>query len=142
MKSSTADYLLVAGHYAVYSVCSHGSTQNLIDYLEPLLVQYGAHYLAGHDHCLESLNNNGVQYMVSGAGDECCYSDAHIDSVPEGSVEWYISDQHKPLTTIGGFATIETDSDAMFMRYYDQDGELLYTAPAIAPRQSSVSSQR
>lgn len=142
LKSSTANYLLVAGHFPVYSVCEHGPTSNLVDNLEPLLVQYGAHYLAGHDHCLESFHNNGVQYMVSGTGDTCCTDDSHLESIPEGSLEWYVSRGHKPDPgttrrngTIGGFSSIEVKSAAMYMHYYDQDGQLLYTTPSIAPRQ-------
>lgn len=51
LSKSTADFVLVGGHYPVFSVCEHGPTQTLIDHLEPLLVKYGAHYLSGHDHC-------------------------------------------------------------------------------------------
>lgn len=47
-----------------YSVCDHGNTQNLIDLLKPLLETYGAHYLSGHDHCMSSVTQSGVQYMV------------------------------------------------------------------------------
>jgi tartrate-resistant acid phosphatase type 5 len=52
LKASTADYVIVAGHYPMYSVCEHGPTGNLVDNLRPLLIQYGAHYMAGHDHCM------------------------------------------------------------------------------------------
>jgi hypothetical protein len=52
LSASTADYLIVAGHYPMYSVCQHGPTGNLIENLKPLLIQYGAHYMAGHDHCM------------------------------------------------------------------------------------------
>ena len=48
MSESTADYLLVAGHYPVYSVCDHGSSDLLISNLKPLLEKYQAHYLSGH----------------------------------------------------------------------------------------------
>lgn len=51
LSSSKADFILVGGHYPVFSVCEHGPTQTLIDHLEPLLVKYGAHYMSGHDHC-------------------------------------------------------------------------------------------
>lgn len=60
LKASTADYILVAGHYPVYSVCVHGPTQTLIDNLRPLLIQYGAHYVSGHDHCLIHLSEPGI----------------------------------------------------------------------------------
>lgn len=53
LAGSTADYLIVAGHFPVYSVCQHGNTQNLVDNLKPLLVRYGVQsYLSGHDHCM------------------------------------------------------------------------------------------
>ena len=52
MSTSKADYLLVAGHFPVYSICEHGNTGNLYDNLRPLLIEHGAHYIAGHDHCL------------------------------------------------------------------------------------------
>jgi len=35
MASSSADYLLVMGHYPIYSVCRHGNTDTLISYLLP-----------------------------------------------------------------------------------------------------------
>lgn len=54
-------------------MCDHGNSQNLIDHLQPLLKQYGAHYLSGHDHCMEALADQGVYYIVSGLGDTCCY---------------------------------------------------------------------
>eukprot|EP01035_Chromulina_nebulosa_P023116 gene23116-29953_t len=60
MKASTADYLLVAGHYPVYSVCQHGPTQTLITNLKPLLTQYNGHYLSGHDHCMEHIVETGL----------------------------------------------------------------------------------
>ena len=65
MKASTSDYLLVAGHYPVYSACSHGNTATLIAYLKPLLEQYGAQYAAGHDHCMEHLAESGKTYIFS-----------------------------------------------------------------------------
>ncbi len=52
LSSSTANHIIVAGHYPMYSVCEHGPTQNLLDNLRPLLVKYHAHYISGHDHCM------------------------------------------------------------------------------------------
>ena len=49
LKESTATYTIVGGHYPVYSICSHGPTSTLITNLKPLLEQYQAHYISGHD---------------------------------------------------------------------------------------------
>jgi tartrate-resistant acid phosphatase type 5 len=52
-----APYLLVNGHYPVYSVAEHGPTQCLIDHLRPLLHQYHATaYICGHDHNLQVID--------------------------------------------------------------------------------------
>jgi hypothetical protein len=52
MANSTAEYLWVGGHYPVWSACSHGPTQGLVQKLKPMLEKYGAHYMSGHDHCM------------------------------------------------------------------------------------------
>lgn len=49
-----APYLLVSGHFPVYSVAEHGPTKCLVDRLRPLLHQYRVTaYLCGHDHNLQ-----------------------------------------------------------------------------------------
>ena len=51
ISSSKAEYLLVGGHYPVYSAGMHGSTQCLIDVLKPILDEHKVTaFLAGHDH--------------------------------------------------------------------------------------------
>lgn len=47
LAASTADYIIVAGHYPVFSICSHGNTATLITLVLPLLQTYQAHFLAG-----------------------------------------------------------------------------------------------
>eukprot|EP01126_Amoeba_proteus_P028000 TRINITY_DN2768_c0_g1_i2.p1 TRINITY_DN2768_c0_g1~~TRINITY_DN2768_c0_g1_i2.p1 ORF type:complete len:146 (-),score=29.50 TRINITY_DN2768_c0_g1_i2:66-503(-) len=66
---SAADWLIVAGHYPVYSGGSHGNTQELEDNLKPLLEKYHVDlYLSGHDHTLQYLKHHNVHYVVSGSG--------------------------------------------------------------------------
>lgn len=56
IEMSKAPYLLVAGHYPVYSIAEHGPTDCLIDKLLPTLQQYNiTAYLSGHDHNLQHL---------------------------------------------------------------------------------------
>lgn len=54
LKSSTADYLLVGGHFPVWSAGMHGNTDCLVERLQPLLLKYKVTaYLAGHDHNIQ-----------------------------------------------------------------------------------------
>lgn len=49
--SSSANYILIGGHFPVYSAGVHGNTQCLIDKLKPILEEYEVTaFLAGHDH--------------------------------------------------------------------------------------------
>ena len=69
LESSTAQWIIVAGHYPVYSAGEHGNTDNLVARLRPLMEYHGVDlYLCGHDHTLQHLRESatGVQYLVSG----------------------------------------------------------------------------
>eukprot|EP00602_Paraphysomonas_sp_CaronLab_P000712 CAMPEP_0185025580 /NCGR_PEP_ID=MMETSP1103-20130426/8478_1 /TAXON_ID=36769 /ORGANISM="Paraphysomonas bandaiensis, Strain Caron Lab Isolate" /LENGTH=336 /DNA_ID=CAMNT_0027558807 /DNA_START=31 /DNA_END=1041 /DNA_ORIENTATION=+ len=138
LQASTADYLFVAGHYPIYSLCSHGNTENLIENLRPMLIQYGAHYMAGHDHCMVSTRDeNDIMYIVTGIGNTCCTKSEHMDDVPTDYLQWYLSkDNRKDIGEhiIGGFSSVTATSSGLSVAFYDQDANLLYTAPSVPPR--------
>lgn len=142
LQSSTADYLLVVGHYPVYSVCEHGNNPTLISHLRPLLLQYGGQYLCGHDHCMEHLQDPGTttNYFLSGMGAYCCYFPKKKDEVPADSLKWYMARDNAGRNS-AGFSSFKVSKEGMVVTFYNQDGEVVYTAPTIAPRAASQKQQ-
>ena len=71
---------------------SDGTTALLVAKLLPLLAQYNAHYLCGHDHMWQHIvDPSGVQMFQAGAGKECCYDDTHMWTVPDGYIKFMLS---------------------------------------------------
>jgi len=71
LEASRADWLIVIGHYPVYSGGEHGNTPDLDENLLPLLTKYNVDmYLCGHDHTLQHSQDSKTttQYFVSGNG--------------------------------------------------------------------------
>ena len=133
LSESTADYLIVGGHYPVWSVCDHGPTSYLVERLRPLLQQHGGHYLSGHDHCAMHIHEEGVHYMLAGIGDTCCYRATKFDEVPANSVEYLTALGHNDAKAIGGFTSMTFTAKDLTVTYYDHDGNDLYST-VIAPR--------
>jgi hypothetical protein len=69
LKNSNADWLIVIGHYNLYTGGYHGSNNYLINLLKPLFVKYKVDmYICGHCHNLEHLTDAGIEYIISGSG--------------------------------------------------------------------------
>lgn len=73
LGSSTADWIVVVGHFPVWSVGKYGPTWALVQQLFPLLQSAGvALYISGHDHEMQhiSLKKYGfdTEYTVIGNG--------------------------------------------------------------------------
>jgi len=158
LRASSADYLFVAGHYPVYSACRHGNTPYLIKHLEPLLRRYGATgYLSGHDHCQMHIRRGGMEYVLTGTGDGCCYDASNLRKLPDDAELMYLlSEDRNPHGARGGFAGFEivgtkgrsggsgsgsgrTTSSATVMkvRLHDEGGGVLYET-RFSPRKAKV----
>merc|ERR1712224_151927 len=95
LNNSSADFLVVAGHYPVWSTGgSHGSDMYLVQHLRPLLEAANVSvYLAGHDHIAEHIDEgSSVQYHVVGAGHG--FSSGRrvlggLGSIPRKALKWY-----------------------------------------------------
>ncbi|KAG8441388.1 hypothetical protein GDO86_006938 [Hymenochirus boettgeri] len=124
MQSSKEHYLLVAGHYPIWSVAEHGPTHCLLNSVEPLLKKYKATaYLCGHEHNMQYLQDNeGIGYLLSGAGNFMENSHAHEDEVPRGYLRFFQGDPD----TMGSFAYVQISPREMNITYIQSDGKCLF----------------
>lgn len=143
LAASTADYLFVSGHYPVYSQCHHGPTSALIKDVLPLMRKYKASgFLAGHDHCLGHFDgtgeDEGMLFVLAGAGKECCYSPANLNNPTNAGDLKFRMDGEEKHGASGGFASLTATAAGAAATYYDQDGTSLFTSKAIEPRKKFV----
>ncbi|XP_069088022.1 tartrate-resistant acid phosphatase type 5 isoform X1 [Pleurodeles waltl] len=124
MSESKDDYLLVAGHYPVWSVAEHGPTHCLLKHLRPLLRKYNATaYFCGHDHNLQYIQDDvGIGYVLSGAGNFMEHSLKHESKVPEGFLRFYYAQG----SSMGGFVFVEITPDEMEVTYIMAGGKSLF----------------
>ncbi|XP_067678080.1 tartrate-resistant acid phosphatase type 5-like [Haliotis asinina] len=127
LRASKATYLFTAGHYPVLSIAEHGPTLALVAMLQPLLYKHRASgHMSGHDHNLQHLQEakDGVtlDFILSGCADKMDTSEAHKDSVPEGSSKFHWADP----TSMGGFVYVEASAEKMVSTFISAEGDILY----------------
>jgi acid phosphatase len=69
LRESGSTWKIVVGHYPVFSNGHHGDTEELVEDLFPLLKKHSVDfYLCGHDHDLEFIRKDDINFIVSGTG--------------------------------------------------------------------------
>jgi tartrate-resistant acid phosphatase type 5 len=69
LANTPAKWKFVFGHHPVFSGGYHGGVEEMQEFLEPVFEKYKIDaYFCGHDHDMQYLKKNGVNYFVSGAG--------------------------------------------------------------------------
>jgi predicted MPP superfamily phosphohydrolase len=70
LSVSTEKWKIVVGHHPVYSVDGkHGSTDELIEQLDPVLRKYKVDfYFSGHIHNAQHIQKDGMDYIVTPSG--------------------------------------------------------------------------
>jgi len=135
LRTSKSDFLIVAGHYPVWSIGEHGPTPELVAALRPLLIDYNVTlYLDGHDHSMQYLQENdypNLGYVVTGAAHICDNSTAHINDVPKNSSKYWGCD-------LGGFIRIHVDTTVQVFFYLGNSDEITYTTKQFNPRSHST----
>uniref|UniRef100_A0A8C5LIQ0 Tartrate-resistant acid phosphatase type 5 n=1 Tax=Leptobrachium leishanense TaxID=445787 RepID=A0A8C5LIQ0_9ANUR len=131
LLSSKEQYVLVSGHYPVWSVAEHGPTHCLLKHVEPMLKKYRVTaYLSGHDHNLQYLQDNaGIGYVLSGAGNFVEDSQMHKDKVPQGYLRFYEAE----LDNMGGFVYVQITPKEMTVTYIQPGGKSLFQT-TLPPR--------
>ncbi len=119
LEEATADppsWLLVVGHYPIYSAGDHGDMSELSTNLLPLLLKYKVHaYICGHDHISEHLRKDGIEYFVAGAGsmtDQLKYN-------TQGEMIWY-------GVGYSAYASMEASSKELTITYRDWNNTVRY----------------
>mmetsp|Transcript_10179 Transcript_10179/g.22637 ORF Transcript_10179/g.22637 Transcript_10179/m.22637 type:complete len:385 (+) Transcript_10179:147-1301(+) len=140
LEESDADYLIVAGHYPIYSACSHGGTPELLNTLDPLLRQYGVTaYLSGHEHCQFHFALEGMEYILSGAGHDCCYGSMMKEYLPKGGdLKFLLADDTDfsgSSGVRGGFVSFDVGQDDMVVSIHRESGDVLHES-VLLPRKS------
>jgi len=145
IAGSEADFLFVAGHYPVYSPCSHGSTRDLYENLQPLLERHQVTaYIAGHDHCASFVDpgaQGGTVYPLNGMGNKCCYQAKKKKEVEhlvgKDALKFYATKEtaRQYGNPESGFSSFTlTDDGHMVTRFHDQDGVVMWSTKSASRR--------
>jgi tartrate-resistant acid phosphatase type 5 len=116
LAKSKAKWKLVFGHHPIYSASPfHGNTVELQHRLLPILHAHRVQaYICGHEHDLQHLVADGIDYFVSGAGADC------RESGSCGASRYSVSKL--------GFGAVSLTRDSLQIEFYDADGVCLYDA--------------
>jgi len=114
LGKSTAAWKIVVGHHTIRSGGSeHGDTPEMVAQVLPILKRRGVQlYLNGHEHDLQHIARDGMNFVCSGAGSEVR---------PTGNVEGT-----KFALSRSGFATFAVARDALDLEMRDYTGASVY----------------
>jgi len=119
LSTSTAPWKIVIGHHPIYTALAPEQNYDhdqpdLIARLDPLLRAHNIRiYINGHDHNLQSVTVNGINYVTNGAG-SATYQPT--SAVIRGG---FVSGNH-------GFMTIALSSEKLDYALVDMTGKTLY----------------
>lgn len=116
LKKSKSKWKIVCGHYPVYSNGPHKISTELQNYLIPLLEKYKVDfYISGHDHNLQHLIKNNINYVVSGA-----FSSYYPKN--------FTTTMTKTLffSNLGGVAKFEINDNSIILDFLASNNSIIY----------------
>ncbi|CAM8881993.1 unnamed protein product [Rhodiola kirilowii] len=119
LRHSTAKWKIVVGHHPIKSAGHHGSTEELIEQLLPILEEHEVDlYINGHDHCLGHMtsDDSSIQFLTSGGGSKAW----------RGDVNWENPEDIKFFYDGQGFMSAQVDEDKIDIAFYDVFGNALH----------------
>ena len=116
LAGSTARWKLVYGHHTIRSGGSgHGDTPEMVEKVLPILQRHRVQaYICGHDHDLQYIINDGLHYILTGAGSEV----RPVRST--GGTQF--------CAAVSGFATLQLKADELVVGFRDFTGANLFKA--------------
>jgi tartrate-resistant acid phosphatase type 5 len=130
-------YILVMGHFPVWSIAEHGPTKCLVDKLRPMLHKNKVSaYFCGHDHNLQLFVDDymdaNVSYVLTGAANFADTATDHIKDVPSGSLKFHWGGIGA-WNLDGGFNLVKATRHEMTVTFIESSGKELYQH-VIKPR--------
>lgn len=131
-EAKTATWLIVAGHYPIYSVGVNCDSVTLLKSLQPLLEKHKVHmYIAGHDHNHQWIEmNDGIVYVVSGqSGGRGPFGPEGVKCMGTSRSTNYIKNYFSEC----GFAYAEVDSTKLSVSFVNSKGLKKFTGAITNP---------
>ena len=137
IANTSIPYIIVAGHFPVWSVSAHGPTQCLVNKLRPLLHKYQVSaYFCGHDHNLQHLTDTymdvTVEHILSGASNLNDNTTTHINDVPQDSLKFFWGLPNIEVMH-GGISVVQASMNNMTVTFVETNGKELHQT-VIYPR--------
>ncbi len=113
---STAAWKIVVGHHTIRSGGSeHGDTPEMVDRVLPILIKHRVPvYMNGHEHDLQHITRDGLNFICTGAGSQVR---------PTGPTTGT-----KFALARSGFAVVGLDAQALRLEFRDYTGASVYRA--------------
>ena len=114
LTASRATWKIVVGHHPIFSTGHHGDTPKVKERILPILKKHRVPvYFCGHDHDLQHLRVDGVDFVVTGAAGQTRNSPRPADGLFRETMK-------------AGFVSVSIGLDSLHCRYFDGAGNLLY----------------